>query len=124
MSLKKAVFFSSILSVIIIAIYMLKNYHPEESALFPRCPSKYITGFDCPGCGLQRAIHSLLNGNLSNAFNYNQLFFILIPYGIAVGIFEWIPVLKNHPYRRVLINKVLVLTILCVIVIFTIYRNL
>jgi len=28
------------------------------------CPFKYITGFDCPGCGFQRSVVVLIQGNL------------------------------------------------------------
>ncbi|PJJ83838.1 DUF2752 domain-containing protein [Mucilaginibacter auburnensis] len=35
--------------------------------LFP-CPFKYLTGLDCPGCGFQRAVLALLQGNVSHSF--------------------------------------------------------
>lgn len=28
------------------------------------CPFKYLTGYDCPGCGFQRSVLALLQGNL------------------------------------------------------------
>ncbi|MDR1653114.1 MAG: DUF2752 domain-containing protein [Prevotellaceae bacterium] len=28
------------------------------------CPSKYLTGIDCPGCGFQRSIVALFEGRL------------------------------------------------------------
>lgn len=28
------------------------------------CPFKYVTGIDCPGCGFQRAVLALAQGNL------------------------------------------------------------
>jgi hypothetical protein len=31
------------------------------------CPFKYITGIDCPGCGFQRAVVQLLQGNLQQS---------------------------------------------------------
>lgn len=63
------------------------------------CPFKYFTGLDCPGCGFQRSVLALLQGNLGKSL---QLYPPAIPlliffaYGIA-GIFfqldtknEWI----------------------------------
>jgi hypothetical protein len=32
-----------------------------------RCPFKYITGIDCPGCGFQRSCIALLNGNFKES---------------------------------------------------------
>lgn len=28
------------------------------------CPFKMMTGYDCPGCGMQRALIELINGNV------------------------------------------------------------
>ncbi|MEN8897634.1 MAG: DUF2752 domain-containing protein [Nonlabens sp.] len=105
------------------AIFVFKNYNPEESAFFPKCPSKYVTGYDCPGCGSQRAVHAALNGNLEKAFDYNSLFFFLLPYGLLVGVFEWIPSLRDTSFRRIIINRYVVLGVFAFIVIFTVWRN-
>ena len=56
----------------IIVVYYLFN--PAQYSFFPRCPSKLITGYDCPGCGTQRAFHALLNGNIAEALHYNATF--------------------------------------------------
>ncbi|WP_091154888.1 DUF2752 domain-containing protein [Mucilaginibacter pineti] len=32
------------------------------------CPFKYLTGVDCPGCGFQRSVLALLQGNLQKSF--------------------------------------------------------
>lgn len=43
------------------------------------CPFKYITGIDCPGCGLQRSFLELLRGNVRESFFlYPALFPIII----------------------------------------------
>ena len=53
------------------------------------CPFKFLTGLDCPGCGFQRAMLALAQGNFTESFKLYPptipllLFFI---YGIADGI--------------------------------------
>ena len=32
------------------------------------CPFKYLTGLDCPGCGFQRALIALFQGDVSKSF--------------------------------------------------------
>jgi hypothetical protein len=32
------------------------------------CPFKYLTGIDCPGCGFQRAVITLMQGHISQSF--------------------------------------------------------
>jgi len=34
------------------------------------CPFKVLTGYDCPGCGFQRSVIALLQGNLSESLHY------------------------------------------------------
>lgn len=40
------------------------------SAILLPCVFKYVFGFDCPGCGAQRAFWALLNGQLADSFHY------------------------------------------------------
>lgn len=35
------------------------------------CPIKALTGHDCPGCGMQRAILSLLKGDIAESIAYH-----------------------------------------------------
>lgn len=32
------------------------------------CPFKYLSGIDCPGCGFQRSMVALMQGNVHNSF--------------------------------------------------------
>lgn len=52
---------------------------------FPRCPIYVLTGFRCPGCGSQRALHQLLHFNFRVAFGYNALVVASLPL-LAVAI--------------------------------------
>lgn len=52
---------------------------PSLSPFMPKCIFKSLTGFDCPGCGLQRALHALLHGKFSEAIRFNFFLIIAIP---------------------------------------------
>lgn len=83
---------------------------------FP-CPIHATTGLYCTGCGGQRWLSSLLNGNFEAAWNYNQLLSIspllfLIYFGVA----------KLSPGRRT--QLFLLGTLFVLLVAFTIWRNL
>lgn len=73
-----------ILSVAIVFVY--SKYNPIDSHWFPQCPIKQLFGLSCPGCGAQRALHSLLNGKWHEALSYNYFFVIGIPYAIVICI--------------------------------------
>jgi hypothetical protein len=47
---------------------------PAEHILFPRCVFYSLSGWYCPGCGSQRAIHSLLHLNIPGVVENNFLF--------------------------------------------------
>lgn len=83
--------------------------NPTEHDIFPRCLFNSLTGYYCPGCGSQRAIHSLLHLDFAGVVSYNFLFlpaFLLLIYHylhpVLNRIFKWkLPNLfymKNTPW--------------------------
>ncbi len=38
-------------------------------ALFLPCPFKSLTGIDCPGCGFQRSLYALIEGNWAESYH-------------------------------------------------------
>lgn len=73
---------------IFILILVYKTYNPLDSVFFPKCPFKAATGYDCAGCGSQRAVHHLLNLNIGEAFRENMLLVVSIPYITAGFLFN------------------------------------
>ena len=65
---------------------ILYRYNPSQYVLMPKCPFKLLTGLNCPGCGIQRAVHSLLHGHFIDAVKYNLFLVYAGPYAIFVGI--------------------------------------
>ncbi|WP_059019672.1 DUF2752 domain-containing protein [Mycobacterium sp. M26] len=47
--------------------------------LFPPCPFKLLTGWNCPACGGLRMTHDLLHGNLSAAVVENLFLLVGLP---------------------------------------------
>jgi Protein of unknown function (DUF2752) len=73
-------------AVIIFIIYIYATINPATH-YFPRCPLLVITGFKCPGCGSQRALYCMLHGQWRQAFLYNPLLLICLPY-IIIGLLK------------------------------------
>lgn len=53
------------------------------SRYMPRCLWHDLTGWTCPACGLQRALHASLHGHLAEALSYNYFFIISLPLLLA-----------------------------------------
>jgi hypothetical protein len=52
----------------------------------PLCPTAFLFGIPCPGCGLTRATLALLHGHVSDALRFHPLVFVLAPlFGGALG---------------------------------------
>jgi hypothetical protein len=56
----------------------LVNPH-QPGSLFPPCPFKLLTGWNCPACGGLRMTHDLLHGDVSAAVVDNVYLLIGLP---------------------------------------------
>ena len=54
-------------------------FDPAKADVFLPCPFRLATGWLCPGCGTQRAVHLFLHGDFLAAFHSNPLAVILVP---------------------------------------------
>ena len=54
---------------------------PAGHQVFPKCIFHSATGYYCPGCGSQRAIHELLHLNFAASIQNNLL---IIPAGLLI----------------------------------------
>jgi hypothetical protein len=70
-------------------LWVYFSFDPVKQALFPKCPSLWLTGWKCPGCGSQRALHSLLHGNVPEALQFNSLFVLSLPYVLFGFLLEY-----------------------------------
>lgn len=61
---------------VMLALYAF--FDPSQGG-FPECPIHRLTGFDCPGCGTQRAIHAALHGDIAGALRYNASLGLFVP---------------------------------------------
>ncbi|RYZ83981.1 MAG: DUF2752 domain-containing protein [Proteobacteria bacterium] len=64
------------------------------------CLNKKIFGFDCPGCGTQRALAFLADGEFTKAFNmfpaiYTTLLFFVV---VALHFID-----RSHKYTKLII---------------------
>lgn len=123
----------------IAAVALYTAIDPESSVFFPKCPFHMLTGLECPGCGSQRAIHSLLNGDIAAAIHYNLLIVLSIPYLLLLAILEIAKhiILSTKPLDRTktklltAISRIIgflyhgkaILTVIAIILLFWIFRN-
>ena len=57
--------------------------------LMPQCPTKMLTGLDCPLCGGLRMVHNLIVGHWSTAMHDNLLLLIATPFVVVLWV-RWV----------------------------------
>lgn len=100
---------------------LLLFYHfldPAHCLLAPKCPFKLLTGYQCPGCGSQRAIHSFLNGRILEGIQYNYLLPPSLLYILALLISP-----KGSRLYQALTSSVACWILFAVIILWWIGRN-
>lgn len=106
----------------LISVYFFID--PSKSSYFLKCPLKTITGYECAGCGVQRAFHSLLHFRILEAFKFNPLFVISIPVLLIILIFNYS---ENEKLKlginRFFKSKTFVFVVLIIVFVFSLLKN-
>ena len=109
--------------IAIIGLILVKKYNPEEESFFIPCVFNKITGLKCPGCGMTRAMHYLVNGNLKKAVWYN----IMIVPGVFILLYSGYRYFKYLTKNEEIVNKpleVILKIFLVILIIFMVVRNI
>jgi hypothetical protein len=115
------------ISISLIVFYIIYTYfNPNEADFFPKCPFLLLTGYQCPGCGSQRAIHYLFNFDIVHAFYENMLLVISIPYIILGAYFDMVEIKTDRQLRirKFLYGQKAIFVIFVFIIGFWILRNI
>ena len=112
-----------LLFTLICLLLALGNPHSTSWPL--KCPLYQFTGLQCPLCGMQRAIHELFHGNITEAWTLNPGFFLFSPYWFIIFIGMTFPTLQKTSsiVRFCFRNKIILLSII-MLMIWGIIRNL
>lgn len=72
-------------------------FNPSTSRFYPVCHFHQLTGLNCPGCGMTRAAHALLHGDLGAALHQNALFVGVLLLLAARGAWFGLNRLRGRP---------------------------
>ena len=112
-----------VLVVILCIVYY--RYNPEVYHFFPECPFHKYTHLDCPGCGSQRAIHALLNGQITQAINYNLLLVLSLPMLLVHFSLKGLTMVTGRDYElKIWYKPITPKIIFALVMVFWIARNI
>ena len=113
-----------LLLIIIVVAVIFYVLDPTKHSIFPNCMFHSLTGAYCPGCGSQRALHSLLHFDIAGVVSYNFLF---LPAALFL-IYHYVHPLLNRAFGWKLPNlfyrKNTPWIVLVIVVLFWVLRNL
>ena len=114
----------SIVGVVLAAVVYFM-FNPATANFFPPCLFYKLTGYQCAGCGSQRAIHSLLHFDIVSAFKYNL---IVVPAILLIALLIYLEHFggkKRFPkLHRKLSSTKFIIAVIIVIVAYWILRNI
>lgn len=115
----------AVVLLILLAGTLFLYYHNPRGGLMLACPVNYLTGYLCPGCGAGRACYSLLHGQLYQAFRYNPLLIIILPwlvlYYFICGL-QWLIYGKENLSAR--IPEWIPFALVVILLIYGVVRNI
>ncbi len=95
----------------------------DPGSVLPRCPTKLITGLDCPACGGLRMVRALTGGQWSAALHANLFLLVLTPIAVLVWLRWFVAGLTGGAYQLRL-SKRTSYALLVVAVVWMVVRNL
>jgi len=71
-------------------LFAFSPYVEKANNYLLPCPFKYLTGYDCPGCGFQRSLLALLAGDLHRSFQlYPATIPLILTFSIGLSANYW-----------------------------------
>lgn len=106
------------------SVAILFFFNPSQYGFYPRCLFNKVTGLSCPGCGGLRATHQLLHGHLREAFDFNPLLIVSLPFLGLWTVFQLVQALTGKRLFKFSLSRHWVWVLLGVLIVFTILRNI
>lgn len=119
----KRLFLQCISVLLLVSLYFFRD--ARFASFLPKCPFYFITGYYCPGCGSQRAVSSLLHGDIKQALHFNLLLVGSLPliiYSAVISVLNDFK--KENVVQRVFYSTKFVTAFLLLIIVFFIIRNI
>ena len=81
----------TLLACVLLVVVGLYVFNPSETEWAPKCIMLKLTGWRCPGCGIQRFVHQMMHGNFAEAVRYNYFAVLVLPYMAVLFFRELLP---------------------------------
>src|SRR4051794_4932062 len=111
-------------ALLVMAVIILFRFNPAQYGFYPKCQFYALTGLHCPGCGAQRALHSLVHGHVLTALRYNSLLIISLPFLAYAGFRYLLPSFGLRPLPTPPVRAGWIILLAVSLILFAIFRNI
>jgi len=102
---------------------VLYTFSPTEHSFYPICVFHALTGWQCPGCGVTRALYHLLHLHVGQALQYNALVTVLAPIALAWFVFWYASVVFRGYSPNLRFSRPVAVCLYLVVLFFAAARN-
>jgi len=106
------------------AVVFYWYFDPRQTVWMPRCPFRLLTGWSCPACGNQRALHALLHGHIAEAWHFNRFLILSIPYFVVVLWTAFSHGVRARRWRPIVQHPRVIMTFFWLTIVWWIGRNI
>lgn len=98
--------------------------NPETKSFLAPCGFYAATGLYCPGCGMTRALHSVLNGNILKGIQFNAILVLALPVLMYFYVWWTMWAFTGRKMPTFTVSKKVAWALVAAAVIFAVGRNL
>lgn len=120
-TVRRPLLWAALAAVILAGVTVVAVFPPTETAWYPKCTFRELTGYHCPGCGTARALHALFHGRVWQAVLYNPFTVAAVLYAAWEPINSAVARWRRRPKRT--IATWLVWTFVGLLLAFGVLRN-
>ena len=106
-----------VIALILFGGTILFFINPEQVSWMPKCYFYVLSGWQCPACGSQRALHQLLHFRFQSAFAFNPFLLISLPYLALLVFVQWFDTQNRFQKLRAFCHHTLTINIYLVLII-------
>lgn len=111
-----------IVAVVLLAILMVGN--PFSEAWFLKCPLHFITGYQCPLCGMQRQLHAIMHFDFAEAWTLNPVLMLCYPYLAILALSQVFNRVGESRIGKACNDNKCIFSFLAIMVLWGIVRNI